>query len=151
MTIDEKIKQAAEKHNEVDYLKFTFSKIRQLLNKAHLEIVKRREYRGARESDVLEWLSEYVENNFTHKSVVEAVKSEMLADMQKLVDALEFYADESSWSISETYKQFNRIDDQDLEYKPGCGRYDLLAGKKAREALGEFNAKYKDIANGKNN
>lgn len=70
-------------------------------------------------------------------------KSEMLADMQKLAEALEFYADESSWSISETYKQFNRIDDQDLEYKPGCGRYDLLAGKKARQALAEFNAKYK--------
>lgn len=74
---------------------------------------------------------------------VNLMKSEMLADMQKLAEALAFYADESSWSISETYKQFNRIDDQDLEYKPGCGRYDLLAGKKARQALSDFNAKYK--------
>lgn len=123
MTIDEKIKQAAE-----EYAKNKIGEAEpssQFLTTSGIESLR---------NDC---------RNF-FLSGADFVKCEMLADMQKMADALKFYADESSWSISETYKQFNRIDDQDLEYKPGCGRYDLLAGKKARQTLAELNAKYKE-------
>lgn len=43
------------------------SKLRQELDAAHLEIIKRRDYRGARESDVVGWLAEYVETNYVAK------------------------------------------------------------------------------------
>ena len=56
----------------------------------------------------------------------EAMKFEMLADMQKLIVALEFYANNSTsvWDCN---------GEHEIEHDSG----------KARQALAEFNAKYK--------
>lgn len=44
-----------------------YSELRMQLNQAHLEIIKKREYRGAREADVVKWLADYVGANFISK------------------------------------------------------------------------------------
>ena len=62
--------------------KHEFSEMRKNLEAAHFEIIKRREYRGARESDVVAWLAEYVEQNFVPKE-----------QLSRAEDALKFYAD----------------------------------------------------------
>lgn len=55
---------------------FEYSEMRKELNKAHLEIIKRREYRGARETDVITWLADYVEQNFISKNNFEELQKE---------------------------------------------------------------------------
>jgi hypothetical protein len=71
--------------------KYEFSEMRKKLNEAHLDIIKKREYRGARESDVVAWLAEYVENNFVPKK-----------ELQEAEKVIKFYADKN------TYKQESR-------------------------------------------
>lgn len=67
--------------------KFRFSKLRQEIEKASLEIVKSRQYRGARESDYRAWLCDYVESNFVPKSDYEKLK----AQLEKAEAALEWF------------------------------------------------------------
>ena len=55
----------------IDLKRYEFSEMHKKLNKAHLEIVKRRQYRGARETDVVAWLADYVEQNFVPKAQLE--------------------------------------------------------------------------------
>ena len=57
--------------------KFRFSKLRQEIEKASLEIVKSRQYRGARESDYRAWLCDYVESNFVPKSDYEKLQAQL--------------------------------------------------------------------------
>lgn len=98
MTIDEKIKQAAEEYSINPYTQVDYTL-------------------GA---------------NF--------LKSEMLADMQKLVDALEFYADKLNWRTNS-----GKIGITPLTNGCDAEIIDRLftGGKRARQALTEFNAKYK--------
>lgn len=55
---------------------FEYSEMRKKLNKAHSEIIHSRQYRGARESDVVSWLADYVENNFIATSAYQALQKE---------------------------------------------------------------------------
>lgn len=56
---------------------YQFSEMRKKLAQAHSEIIQRRQYRGARESDVVDWLAEYVEQNFVDKSAYDSLKQEL--------------------------------------------------------------------------
>ena len=56
--------------------RYEFSEMRKKLNEAHLEIVKRRQYRGARETDVVAWLADYVEQNFISKNNFKELQKE---------------------------------------------------------------------------
>lgn len=67
--------------------KFRFSKLRQEIEKASLEIVKSRQYRGARESDYRAWLCDYVESNFVPKSDYEKLK----AQLERAEEVIEHY------------------------------------------------------------
>lgn len=42
---------------------FEYSDLRKEMNAAYLEIIKRREYKGARIDDILEWLAQYKEGS----------------------------------------------------------------------------------------
>jgi len=70
----------------------------------------------------------------------EAMKFEMLADMQKLAKALEFYADKLNWRTNS-----GKIGITPLTNGCDAEIIDRLftGGKRARQALAEFNAKYK--------
>lgn len=56
---------------------FEFSEMRKRFEEASIEIIKSRQYRGARESDYREWLSNYAEENFVPKSDYEKLKEEV--------------------------------------------------------------------------
>lgn len=74
---------------------FQFSEMRKKLNEAHLEIIKRREYRGAREQDVVAWLAEYVEKEFVPKTE----RDELKGKLEKLKQLL-LLTDESVSDVS---------------------------------------------------
>ena len=59
----------------INLKRYEFSEMRKKLNEAHLEIVKRRQYRGARETDVVAWLADYVEQNFVPKAQLEKAEA----------------------------------------------------------------------------
>ena len=71
------------------------------------------------------------------------VKSEMLSDMQKLVEALKFYADmakDDNQNLDDCLERACIDRAESKEYNLG-GKY---VAEKAVKALAEFNAKYKE-------
>lgn len=61
-------------------MKYQLSKTRIEMEKAYLEICKRRQYVGARRSDILDWLAEYADKR----------DADLKAKYQKAVEALKF-------------------------------------------------------------
>lgn len=68
--------------------RYEFSEMRKKLNEAHLEIIKRRQYRGARETDVVAWLADYVEQNFVPKAQLERAEEAL----NKAISSAEFFS-----------------------------------------------------------
>lgn len=62
--------------------------------------------------------------------------------IQKLREALEFYANAKNWECDETYNITKIIDDESIwHYSNVNGDYDHIGGKTARAALKEDNSK----------
>ena len=122
MTIDEKIKQAVEEHIK-----------KATENRCSPKSSKYQEHKDfVCQCQLADWLAKSA--NF--------VKSEMLADMQKLVEALEFYADmakDDNESLDDCLERACIDRAESKEYNLS-GKY---VAEKAVKALAEFNAKYK--------
>lgn len=56
---------------------------------------------------------------------------------QCLRKALEYYAAKENWYPGDSFKQFCRIDENDMEYFPYTKSSDLIGGKLARQVLKE--------------
>lgn len=70
---------------------------------------------------------------------------QQLADAEKqnqiLREALQYYANKENWYPGDSFKQFCRIDENDMEYFPYTKSSDLIGGKLARQVLkGEADA-----------
>lgn len=106
--------------------RYEFSEMRKKLNEAHLEIVKRRQYRGARESDVVAWLADYVEQNFVPK-----------AQLERAEEVIKFYSDSDNWE----HKSPSQADYVVVLDDSGTGEFQLnhmtdddrVGGRRARE------------------
>ncbi len=61
--------------------------------------------------------------------------------VEVLVEALQFYADKNNWSTTHSFKQFTSIADSDAEYFALPQTSELIAGKRARAALKEWEEK----------
>lgn len=66
---------------------------------------------------------------------------QQLADIENqnknLRKALEYYATKENWYPGDSFKQFCRIDENDMEYFPYTKSSDLIGGKLARQVLKE--------------
>ena len=83
---------------------------------------------------------------FGFKAGANWMQAEMQNEIDELVKALEFYADEGSWRTHNGYEIFCAfIDEEDeirtSEFGKGYGHKEIVGGKRAREAL----AKYKGV------
>lgn len=86
-----------------DIKKFEFSEMRKQMNAAHSEIIKSRQYRGARESDVVGWLADYVEANFIPKKEHQLVM-DSVARQRGLNDRLAAEVSELRWFADQINK-----------------------------------------------
>lgn len=73
--------------NKEELKTFEFTKFRKEMNAAYTEIIKRRDYKGARIDDILVWLADYCENRITQ---LEKENADLKSDLDDAKEQVEY-------------------------------------------------------------